>query len=49
MKAPTMSLIFSCLLIQLGAFIMVFVNIPVEANQGETYDVPKYLDQPNKG
>ena len=28
---------------------MVFVNIPNSANQGETYDQPKHMDQPNKG
>ena len=36
-------------MIQLGAFIMVFVNIPNSANQGETYDKPKHMDEPNKG
>jgi len=47
-KLNRIVLLSICLLVQLGAFIMVFVNIPNSANQGETYDKPKYMDEPNK-
>ena len=36
-------------MIQLVAFVMIFVNIPANANQGETYDQPAHLEKPNKG
>jgi len=35
-------------IIHVTAFSMIFVNIPVYANQGETYDPPAHLDKPNK-
>ena len=36
-------------MVHITAFAMIFVNIPVYANQGETYDPPMHLDKPNKG
>mgnify|MGYP003332672261 CR=1 FL=1 len=41
-------LMYRCLLVQLAAFIMVFVNIPSTANQGETYESPEVLEMPSK-
>ena len=36
-------------MVHITAFAMIFVNIPVYANQGETYDPSMHLDKPNKG